>query len=162
MASIKLAFGSVTSMTVTNLHSLASSATVGWQSAVIDNSTDLYEDALVQVILDHANTAPANDKASYVYAYGGLETSYSDPASGTEGTITIATIVSNPQAFKQIGNVPYNTQDAVVESQPMSVASAFGGILPIKWGIIVVNYSGAAYAASGNTVKWAGVYRTVA
>ena len=162
MASIKLAFGSVTSMTVTNLHSLASSATVGWQSAVIDNSTDLYEDALVQVILDHANTAPANDKASYVYAYGGLETSYSDPASGTEGTITIATIVSNPQAFKQIGTVPYNTQDAVVESQPMSVASAFGGILPIKWGIIVVNYSGAAYAASGNTVKWAGVYRTVA
>ena len=162
MASIKLAFGSVTSMTVTNLHSLASSATVGWQSAVIDNSTDLYEDALVKVILDHANTAPANDKASYVYAYGGLETSYSDPASGTEGTITIATIVSNPQAFKQIGTVPYNTQDAVVESQPMSVASAFGGILPIKWGIIVVNYSGAAYAASGNTVKWAGVYRTVA
>lgn len=162
MASIKLAFGSVTSMTVTNLHSLASSATVGWQSAVVDNSTDLYEDALVQVILDHANTAPANDKASYVYAYGGLETSYSDPASGTEGTITIATIVSNPQAFKQIGTVPYNTQDAVVESQPMSVASAFGGILPIKWGIIVVNYSGAAYAASGNTVKWAGVYRTVA
>ena len=162
MASIKLAFGSVTSMTVTNLHSLASSATVGWQSQVVDNSTDLYEDALVQVILDHANTAPANDKASYVYAYGGLETSYSDPASGTEGTITIATIVSNPQAFKQIGTVPYNTQDAVVESQPMSVASAFGGILPIKWGIIVVNYSGAAYAASGNTVKWAGVYRTVA
>lgn len=149
-------------MTVTNLNSLASSATVGWQSEVVDNSANLYEDALVQAILNHANTAPANDKCSYVFAYGGLETSYSDPASGTEGTITIATIVSNPQAFKQIGTVPYNTQDAVVESQPMSVASAFGGILPIKWGIVIVDYSGAAYEATGNSVKWVGVYRTVA
>lgn len=162
MSSVKLAFSAVSTMTVTNLHSLASSATAGWQSAVVDNTSDLYEDVLVQVVLDFANTAPANDKCAYVYAYGGLETTYSNPASGTEGAITVTTIVSNPQAFKQIGIVPYNTADEVAESQPMSVASAFGGILPPKWGLVIMNYSGAALASSGNTVKYAGVYHTVA
>jgi hypothetical protein len=40
----------------------------------------------------------------------------------------------------------------------MSVASAFGGILPPFWSIVIINHSGAALAASGNTVKWAPVF----
>lgn len=160
---IKLAYsGTGTAMTVTNLHSLASSATAAWASAVVDNTSNLYEDALVQVVLDHANTAPANDKCSYVYAYGGIGTTYANPITGTEGGVTLTTIVSNPQSFRQIGIVPYTTQDEVAESTPMSVAAAFGGTMPPKWGIVIVNYSGAAYAASGNSVTWVGVYRTVA
>lgn len=162
MATLKLLYSAVQTMVVTALQSLASSATAGWQSAVVDNTTDLYEDALVQVILDFANTAPSADKCAYVFAYSGLETAYADPASGTEGSITLATIASNPQAFRQIGTVPYNTQDAVVESSVMSVAAAFGGVLPPKWGIVVMNYSGAALAGSGNTVKWMGVTHTIA
>lgn len=159
---IKLAYSAVQNMTVTNLHSLASSATTGWQSAVVDNTSNLYEDALVQITLDHANTAPANDKATYVFAYGGLNASYSYPASGSEGTISVVTVLSNPMVFRQIGVIPYGVQDAVIISQPMSVAAAFGGILAPKWGIVLINYSGAAYAASGNAVDWRGVYRTVA
>jgi hypothetical protein len=41
MADIKLAYQTEQTMTVTNLHSLASSATAGWQSAVVDNTTNL-------------------------------------------------------------------------------------------------------------------------
>jgi hypothetical protein len=160
MANIKTAYGTEVTLTVTALHSLASSPTAGWQSAVIDNTTDLYLDALVQVVLDFANTAPGNDKAAYIYAYGGLATTYTNPASGTEGAITLTTIVSTQPNIKLVGVVAYNTADEVVESQPMSVAAAFGGVLPPKWGIVLVNYSGAALAASGNTVKYRGVYAT--
>lgn len=162
MADIKQALGATQTFTVTNLHSLASSATLLWASAVVDNTSNLYEDAFVQVVLDFANTAPANDKCAYVYAYGGIESGvYSNPISGTEGTVTVATIVSNPMAFRQIGIVPYNTADEVAESQPMSVGAAFGGLLAPYWGIVIANYSGAALAASANTVKWRGQYRTV-
>jgi hypothetical protein len=162
MANLKFAYGSTQTLTVTNLHSLASSATTAWASAIIDNTSDLYEDALVQVVLDFANTAPANDACAYVFAYGGIESGvYSNPVSGSEGTVTLTTIVSNPQAFRQIGIIPYTTQNEVAESQPMSVAGAFGGVLAPYWGIVVVNYSGAALAASANTAKWRGVYRTV-
>ncbi len=161
MSDIKIAYGSEQTMTVTNLHSLASSTTAGWQSAVVDNTTDLYEDALVQVVVDFANTAPANEKGVFVFAYGGINTTYSNPASGSEGTITLPDFTLNPLAFKQIGFIPYNAQDEVAESQPMSVAKAFDGLLAPKWGIIILNYSGAALAASGNTVKYRGIYRTV-
>ena len=162
MSSIKTAYGTETALTVTSLHSLASSATAGWQSDVIDNTSDLFLDALVQVVLDFANTAPGNDRAAYVYAYGGLTTTYTNPVSGSQGTITLPTIVSSQNVIKLIGVLPYNTADEVVESQPMSVAAAFGGVLAPKWGLVIMNYSGAALAASGNTVKYRGVYVTQA
>lgn len=162
MATVAESLSSVQTMTVTNLHSLASSATGGWQSDVVDNSSNLYLDALVQVILDFANTSPANDKAAYVYVYGGLETSYTNPASGSEGTITLTSIASTAQNLRLLGVMPYNTADEIVESSIFSVATAFGGVLPTKWGIVIMNYSGAALHSSGNTVKWVGVKATVA
>ena len=69
-----VSYGASTAMTVTNLHSLASSATAGWGSAEVDNTSNLYFDAHVTVVLDPANTAPANSKAFLVYAYGGVDT----------------------------------------------------------------------------------------
>jgi len=160
MGDIKSAFSGVNTMTVTNLHSLASSATAGWQSAVVDNTSNLYLDAIVQVVLDFANTSPANDRAAYVFAYGGIDTTYTNPVSGSEGTLTLTSIATTQQNMKLIGVVAYNTADEVAESQPMSVAAAFGGVLPPKWGVAIMNFSGAALAGSGNSVAWRGVYAT--
>lgn len=163
MSNIKAAYASTVTMTVTNLHSLANSATAGWQSAVVDNTSDLYLDALVTVVCDFANTAPANNRQVYVFAYGGIESGvYSNPASGTQGTITLVDVSTTPQNLRLIGTLPYTTTDEVAESSPLSVAAAFGGVLPPYWGLAIINYSGAALAASGNTVKYRPVYSTVA
>jgi hypothetical protein len=160
---IKQVRGSLQTMTVTNLHSLANSATAGWQSTVVDNTSTLYDDAQVKVVLDFANTAPGSSRCAYVFAYSGLESGvYTNPASGSEGTITLVDVTANPQNLALIGVVPYTTQDEVAESRVMSVASAFGGTLPDYWGIVIINHSGAALAASGNTVKWKGIYHNVA
>lgn len=156
---IKAQLGAAVAMTVTNLHSLASSATAGWQSAAVDNTIDEYLDTLVQIKLDFANTAPANSKGVYVFAYGGIESGvYSNPASGNEGAITLLDVTTNSQNLRQIGFIPYTTADEVVESSPISVAAAFGGILPPYWGVVLINHSGAALAASGNTVKYSPGY----
>lgn len=160
---IKLVYSSVQTMTVTNLHSLANSATAGWQSAVVDNTANLYEDAQVFVELDFANTAAANSRAAFVYAYAGIETGvYTNPASGSEGTITLPDVTANALSVRRIGTLPYVTTDEKVENGPFSVAQAYGGILPPFWGVVIINHSGAALAASANTVKWRGVYRNVA
>jgi hypothetical protein len=162
MSDVKSAYGSATAFTVTNLHSLASSTTAGWQSAVVDNTSNLYLDALVQIVLDFANTAPANSRGVYVFAYGGIESGvYSNPASGSQGTITLLDVTLNNQNLKQIGFIPYTIQDEVAESSPISVAAGFGGVLPPYWGIVLMNHSGAALAGSGNTVKYLPVYSTV-
>lgn len=162
MASTKVAYGSVTTMTVTNLHSLANSATAGWQSAVVDNTSDLYLDALVQFVLDFANTAPANSLGVYLYAYAGLESGvYSNPASGSEGALTLLDVTTSPQNLRMIGFIPYTTTNEIAETPPISIGAVFGGVLPPFWGVALMNHSGAALAASGNTVKWRGVYQTV-
>lgn len=157
MARIKPAYGSETSLTVTNLQSLGNSATAGWQSAVVDNTSDLFLDAHLFIVLDFANTAAANSRGVYVFAYGGLDTTYTNPVSGSEGTITLPDVTANQLSLKQIGFIPYVTQDEVVEYGPISVAAGFGGILPAKWGIVLMNHSGAALASSGNSVKYRGV-----
>lgn len=159
---VKLAYQAEQTLTVTNLHSLASSLTAGWQSAVVDNTTNLFEDYLVQVVLDFANTAPANSKAAIVYFYSGLAAVYTNPASGSEGAITLAAVDVNAQNLVEAGRIPYTTQDEVAESRVFSVAAMHGGIVPPSWGVVIMNHSGAALAGSGNTVKYRGVFHTVA
>ena len=159
---VKIALQSVQTMTVTNLHSLANSATAGWQSDVVDNTSNLFLDALLMIVLDFANTAPANSKAALVYAYGGIESgTYTNPCSGSESALTLVDITTNAQAVRWVGSVPYTTQNEVAEAGPFSIASAFGGWLPPYWGVALMNHSGAALASSGNTVKYRGVYATV-
>lgn len=160
MAATKLTYGSEQTLTVTNLHSLANSATAGWQSAAVDNASDLFLDFMVYFVLDFANTAPANSKGVYAFAYSGIGSIYTNPASGSEGTITLPDVTANPLSLRPLGFIPYVTQDEVVESPHFSVAQAFGGVMPQKWGVVLMNHSGAALAGSGNTAKYYGVYST--
>ena len=63
----KSSYGTHTALTITNLNSLASSQTAGWQSIRISNLTNLAVDYEIAIKLTMADTAPANDKAVYVY-----------------------------------------------------------------------------------------------
>ena len=161
-ADVRMALQDIQTMTVTNLHSKASSATAGWQSAVVDNTSNLYLDQLAMVVLSIANTTPANSKGAYIFAYGGLESgTYTNPASGTEGNLTLLDVTANAQAMPLVHFLPITTADEVAESAPFSVARGFGGILPPFWGLAIMNHSGAALDASANTVKHRGTYATV-
>jgi hypothetical protein len=149
MATIKQSLGTYTAMTVTNLQSLASSATVGWKSAAVDNTLVLALDYEVLVYLPTANTAPANDKAVYVYVYSGIYTGaawyYSDKGNttvndGAEGASTIAL----PNAMRLARVLPYTTAQEIINSGGFYIAQCFGGAMPDAWGIQIINYTGAA------------------
>lgn len=164
---IKEAFQAEQTMTVTNLHSLASSATAGWTSGYVDNTSNLYLDALVAIHIAAVNTAPANDKAIYVFAYGSTDgsiftsTGTSGGTVGTEGALTFPSIATPlPIVMPMIGVIPYPVQNKALDGGPFSVAKAFGGILPPYWGVAILNYTGFTFAASGNTVKYRGKYNT--
>ncbi len=161
-ADVKQAFQSIQAMVVTNLHSLASSATAGWQSAAVDNSANLYMDDLFQLTLDFVNTAPANSKCAFLFASHSLDgTTYTNPADGTQGTCTFADVTTSPQRMPSLGQIPYIAADEVAKSRSLSMAATNSGVLPGHYSVALVNHSGAALHSSGNAVKHQGVFATV-
>jgi hypothetical protein len=166
MSTLKQNLGTSNALTVTNLANLASSATAGWKSALVDNTTTLALDYQLSIMLPMANTAPANDKLVYVYLYGafydGSYWRYTDggtatPIDGTEGTYTIA----NPNDLILFASLNYTTQYMTLNMGGRYIARAFGGRMPDGWGIVVVNYSGAALAASGHQIAYKALTETI-
>lgn len=166
MASIKVTFGTATAFTKTNAN-IASSATAGWVSNAIDNSTNLFLDALVHVELAAVNTAPANSKAIFLYAFaladssGSAYTSTGDGTpSGSEATLTYPDVTTLGVVAPRLGIIPYPVQNKAINAGPFSVAACFGGVLPPKWCIGMVNHSGMTLSVTN--IKYVEVYRTVA
>ena len=159
--------GSATSMTVTNLNSLANSATVGWQSDRIDNITSTKAtDYRVFVKCTMANTVPGNDKQIYVYAapfyydgstWQGASLGTTSQATGTQGSCTIASAAPNNLIL--LGVLSYSTQNMVLQSS-FNLSNAFGRTLPDGFSIVLINFTGASVSASGNVVSYKPVYQT--
>jgi hypothetical protein len=159
MADIKQAFGASTAITIT-LNSLASSATAGRESTAVDNGTDKFSDALLSVSAKLAAGTPANDKAIYVYGYASEDgTNYTDPATGADAAVTTVRVPTN---LVLIGVIMAPDSGALTYKGVFSVAKAFGGVLPRKWGVVIRNYTGVAFDTTGNSVTYSGVYHTSA
>lgn len=168
-ADIKLAYQAGQSMTVTGLNSLASSLTAGWGSAEQDNTANLFLDALVQFTLNPANTAPGSAKSFSAFAYHRTRVAAkfattgaaTGGTTGSEGALTFPDISANPQNLPFLGIIPYVSQDVVIGTAAFSIALTAGGVLPPHWGVALLNVSGAALQATGNSVQFNGVYATV-
>jgi hypothetical protein len=149
---IKQAFGASTALTIT-LNSLGSGS--ARESTAVDNSANLYLDAIVRVSVSIGTVA--NPKEVRVHVYGSEDGSvYEDPATGADAAITL----EDPPVTRIGKVIPTPTSSKVYEAI-FSVAACFGGSMPRKWGIIVENQSGAALAASNNSASYSGVYQTV-
>lgn len=158
MATQNIAYGTYTALTVTNLQSLANSATAGWQSARIDNQTSVKAiDYEIVVKLTTANTAPANDKAAYVFISpavttdGGTTWLHADGGtttlpSGSEGTYTIGGVTTTNN-LKLLMTLAYTTQNQTMQGVAM-LSDAMGASMPDGFSIIIVNYTGAALSTS--------------
>lgn len=168
MATVSQSYGSTTTLTVTNLNSLASSATAGWQSAKVSNLSTKAIDYEINVKLTMANTAPANDKSVYVYVcpfytsdagttwYASSQGTTTLPT-GSEGTTTIA----SPNNLRLLGILNYTTQNMVLQDT-FNLSNAFGNTMPDGFSIIIINYTGAAISASSNIVEYTPINLTVA
>src|SRR5437879_5583039 len=138
---------------------LASLATgAARESASVDNSSNLYLDALVQLKIKLQSGTPGSDKRVYVYAAGTADggTTWPDAVTGADAAITL----NSPTQLKLIGVIEAPTSAGTFISEPMSVAQAFGGILPKKWSIIVQNMTNMTFSATegDHTKKYQGIW----
>lgn len=161
MSDIKAKYGTSNQAITITLNGLADD---GYRaSTAIDNSSNLFLDALVQLQIKVTAGAPAGDKNVLVYAYGTTDggTIYSGAASGTDAAYGgVAGQLINNCPF--LGIVTVDAQNELFESDVFSVASAFGGVLPQKWGIIVMNQTGQALGAADNAAIYQGIYAQAA
>ena len=148
-----ISYGTYTAMTVTNLQSLAIDTAdpfAGWQSARVDNQTSVKAiDFEVQILLSTAATAPANDKAVYVYVVPWIHDGATWTPAANFGTTTRPTgseataSITDPNSMKGPYAMPYQ-----ITSQPIdgwfSIAQMCGGIVPDGWSLALRNNCGAA------------------
>jgi hypothetical protein len=169
MATQNIAYDTYTALTVTSLQSLASSATAGWQSARVSNIVTLATDYEIVVSLTTANTAPANDRAVYVFVSPAITTDngttwlHADGGtttlpSGSQGTYTIAgtTTTNNLDLLRAVA---YTTQQQTMQAV-MRLSDLYDA-MPDGFSVIIVNFTGAALS-TGCVVAYRAITQTVA
>lgn len=156
MREIRARYGPPRENVLINLDALADDAYR--ESAALDNTEDCFLDALVQLQVNVTAGAPAGDKNCLIYAYGSAQggAPHSGGAMGTNAAYgaLAGQLISN---CPLLGIVTLDAASEVFTSDVFSVASAFGGVLPEEWGIIVMNQSGQVLASSANKAWYQGV-----
>ena len=153
--------GSYTALTVTALSGLASSATAGWQSDRIDNQTTTKAlDYEIFIKIPMTTTAPANDKCVYVLVSAAMTSDGSNwlqadcgstvLPTGTQGTITTASISTSVTNLKMLGILQVPTAAMVVQGSFL-LSNAVGNYIPDGFSLILMNYSGAAVSSSSQS-----------
>jgi len=132
------------SMTIT-MASLASAAARA--STAVDNTTNLYED--VHIFFKMATNTAGVSATGYIniYAYGTVDggTTYPEAITGTDAAITLTT----PPNLVLIAQLNANAVSKTYTFGPVSFCRMYGlDKLPAKWGVVVVNQTGAAFTAT--------------
>jgi len=153
MATNKMLFGSSNVSITCTITSLANNGQRG--SAYVDNSSNLYLDALVMVKAKTASSSTSSTGTINVYAYGSVDgaTTFSDGVGGTDAGVTLT---APPNTFL-IGVINCVANSTTYYGGPFSVAQAFGGDLPQYWGVIIENKTGATLDGSVGSVYFQAV-----
>lgn len=156
-------YSASTALTIT-LASLASSTTfvAGQESAVVDNSTNKYMDALLTGLVT-VGTTPTINTQILVYVFGQMDDTptYPDVMDGTESAETL-TSAGVGRGFLKLAaslDVDATTSNRGYYFGPVSVAALFGGVLPQRWSAFVTHNTGVALnSTSGNHyIKFQGI-----
>lgn len=143
MPTVSLQYASPITLTIT-LTSLASDTNLsaGRASTAVDNSTDQYIDFLVGGRVT-TGTSPTTNRQIEIWAYGSYDgTTYSAGASGSDAAFSPG--VEKP-LMKLLQIIPTDgTSNRTYEWGPCSIAQAFGGTCPPKWGVYVVHNTAVA------------------
>lgn len=172
-ADVKLAFGTETALDLTSFNSLASSATAGWSSHYIDNSSNLYVEVMFGSIkIAAVNTAPGSDKCFYPFVVCSNNTTdlpCSGASSGntvansstTSATLTFPSVATLPCLFRALTPLQYPVQNITNTHGAEGIAAVLNGRIGKYIWFPMVNYSGMTIAASGNVINYSGGYLTV-
>ncbi len=148
MATTQPAYGSPVTHTIT-LASLASDTNLiaGRQGTAIDNSGSTLVDALVGGKVT-TGTSPTTARVIEVWAFGTYDgTTYSAGAGASDANFSPT---GEKALMRMLASIDTDaTSNHSYEWGPISVAEAFGGIMPPKWGVFFVHNTGVNLNSTG-------------
>jgi hypothetical protein len=127
--------------------SMATSSTLlaGYETSIIDNSSNLFLDYLIGGKVT-VGTTPTINTVIEIWAFSQIEDSptYPDVFDGTAGaeTLTSAGIKNGLLTLIAVLQVDATTSDRVYPFQGKSIRAAFGGVVPKKFGFFVTHNTG--------------------
>jgi len=155
MVETKTTYGSNTTIDM-DLSSLATSATfiAGRESDQVDNTSDLFVDAIVQGKVTVGTTPTANTSIQ-IYVWGAdvaLSTTPIDVLDGVDSdeTLTNTGILNSALRFATSIVVLAATSDVTYNIVPFSVAQLFGGVMPKFWGLFIAHDTAVNLNATNN------------
>lgn len=156
MGDIKQKFGTSGQAFTLTIASLGSGSSR--QSTEIDNATNVFGDVLVsfKVKTNAAGTSTTGTVVIYAFASVDGGTTRTENAGASDAAITLI----SPTNLRYVGTINCVTNATTYYGGPFSIAAAFGGVMPERWGIVVQNNTGAALDSTGgsHSATWQGVY----
>lgn len=139
-------------VTLTSLANSNGTSTGIRGSAPVDNNSnnDIDDQVFVKVTSGASSVSASGMVVVYLYGCVGGTTTCTDGVTGTDAAQTITSPTNLVQV--RLCNVVANA--TAYFCGPISVANAFGGTVPTRWGVVIENLSGAALSASGNAVTY--------
>jgi hypothetical protein len=169
MGAVTQVYGARQTLVLTGLASLASSTTAGWRSDIIDNRTTAARDYEISFTLPMANTTPGNGLAVFPFLIPGMHDG-SGWVFADGGTVTLPTIgpgaysfagITTSNNFAQLPALAYTVADQAVQGIRFA-SQAFGGSMPDGFLVFLLNYSAAAFDASGQIIAYRSISDFVA
>lgn len=150
---LKLSYATSAALTIT-LASLTSSATLvaGRESTVVDNTTNLFLDYMISGKVT-TGTTPTVDKQILVMAYGALDDTpnFPDVLDGTDSAETLTSADIRNAALETVFGVTTDaTSNRTYFFGSRSLATAFAGLVPLKWGLWVTHDTAVNLNATGS------------
>ena len=155
-----------TSTVITNaVASLASDTNLlaGYESAIIDNATDGFEDIILSGKRT-TGTSPTASRQIEIWAVAWDSNAWPDVFDGTSSAETITSADIKNALCKAVAVLPTNnTSDRTYSFTGVSMKTVFGGVLPSQYVLFVVHNTGVALnATAGNhELRYQGIYPQV-
>lgn len=149
MATLKPLYGTSAPFVVTNLASLATDTNLlaGWQSAFVDNATNLSDDELITGVIKAGSSAPTVNTTIEVWVYATLDDTptYPDTITGSQGAVTLTSTNTKNSGLALAAVIVVDaTANRLYALKPTSVASLFGGNMPKRWGVYITHNTAVA------------------
>jgi len=168
---VNIQYGTDAALTVTNLHSLASSSTLtaGWTSALINNTATKAMDYMISgQIKVHNTVAPTDGTQIELWAYSCLLDTptwpdlFSAGTEGTEGTATIHDTEIKASGLVALWSTKVDTGTGDVYTIPYtSIREAFG-VVPPYFALFVTQNTGQTLHSATNALYYMPIDYTVA